>query len=93
MSFQYPSDLPKGWGKHIKSSILHAISLAAAALTCAWSRTATSRSSRTRLEAELDRANTEIALLKEELGIKDARWSRLRSRRRPHYTPIQRMRV
>lgn len=42
---------------------------------------------------ELDRANTEIALLKEELEIKDSRWGRLPSRRRPHFTPIQRMRI
>ena len=45
------------------------------------------------MAAELDRANTEIALLKEELDIKDARWSRLPSRRRPYYVPVQRMRI
>jgi transposase InsO family protein len=45
------------------------------------------------LQAELDRASTEIALLKEELEIKNTRWSRLSSRRRPHYTAIQRMRI
>lgn len=42
---------------------------------------------------ELDRARTEIAQLKEELDLKDARWSRLPSRRRPYYTPLQRMRI
>ncbi len=35
----------------------------------------------------------EIALLKEELRIKDERWSRLSSRRRPHYTAIERLRI
>ena len=34
-----------------------------------------------------------MALLKEELDIKDVRWSWLPSRRRPHYTPVQRMRI
>ena len=48
---------------------------------------------RRRLQAELERARTEIALLREELRIKDGRWERSRSRRRPHYTPIQRMRI
>ena len=41
----------------------------------------------------LDRAHTEIALLKEEIAIKDARWSRIQPRRRPYYGPIQRMRI
>ena len=45
------------------------------------------------MAAELDRANTEIALFTEELDIKDDRWSRLPSRRRPYYLPVQRMRI
>jgi putative transposase len=48
---------------------------------------------RDRLTAELDRAHTEIALLKEELDIKDDRWSRLAPRRRPYYKAVQRMRI
>jgi hypothetical protein len=51
------------------------------------------RQARSRLETQLDRADNEIALLKEELAIKDARWGRLPSRRRPHFTPAQRMRI
>ena len=80
--------LPQGWAKHIKASLLQAISLAAMALTVARSRRV-----RSRLEIELERADTEIALLKEELAIKDGRWDRLSSRRRPHFTPTQRMRI
>jgi len=67
--------LPKGWTKTIRSSVLHAVSLASAALTSAWSRAAISRRPRVQTVAELERAKTEIALLKEELSIKDARWS------------------
>ena len=39
------------------------------------------------------KATHEIALLKEELALKDARRSRLSPRRRPHYTPVERMRI
>lgn len=85
--------LPNGWTKHVRSAVLRAVALAATAWTLARSRAATSRHQRERLRAELDRAQTEIALLKEELSIKDARWSRLLSRRRPHYTPFERMRI
>ena len=48
---------------------------------------------RVQLLAELERAKTEIALLAEELGIKDTRWSRVPPRRRPYYSPILRMRI
>ena len=80
--------LPGGWAHHVKSGLLHAISLAAMALTVA-----RSRHTQSQLQAELNRANGEIALLTEELAIKDARWGRLPCRRRPHFTPIQRMRI
>jgi hypothetical protein len=61
--------LPKGWTNHVKSALLHAISLAIMALTVARSRAASSRNAPRRLQAELDQAHTEIALLKEELDI------------------------
>ena len=44
-----------------------------------------------RLQAELAQAYREIALLKEEIEIKDERFRRLSPHRRPYYRPIQRM--
>lgn len=88
--YELDVSLPRGWTKHVKSAVLHAIALATTALMVARGHASRSRSSRQCLAAELDRANTEVALLKEELAIKDARWSRLPSRRRPYYTsPIR----
>jgi putative transposase len=84
-----PVRLPEQWSKHIKSGILHAIALASVALSYARGRATGER----RLRAKDDQAETEIALLREELDIKDERWERSPSRRRPHYTPIQRMRI
>ena len=69
------------------------MSLASAALTLASSRAAASRLQRHRLQVEIDRLTAEVALLREELDIKDARWNRLPPRRRPFYTPVQRMRI
>ena len=69
--------LPKGWTKTVRSSVLHAVSLATAALTSAWGRAARNQHAGVRVVAELERAKTEIALLKEEMSIKDARWSRV----------------
>ena len=83
--------LPRGWKKHIKTSLLHAISLATAARTVARSRSADDR-----LRADLERATNEIALMREELDIKDSRWSRLSSDRKStrlnsSHTDISRM--
>ena len=85
--------LPRVWTKRTRSSVLHAISLAFAALTRAWGSSSTSRRRTTRLQTDLDRATTEIALLNEELAIKNDRLRRVPPRRRPYYGPTQRMRI
>ncbi len=85
--------LPKGWTRYVRSALLQAMSLAATAWTLTRSQVATSRRQGDRVQAELARAHTEIALLNEELRIKDARWNRLPSRRRAHYTAIERLRI
>ena len=85
--------LPRGWTKAVRSSVLHAISVAFSAVTQAWASSATSRRSTTQLKAELDRTKTEIAMLNEELAIKNDRLSRVPPRRRPHYRATDRMRI
>jgi len=45
------------------------------------------------MKAELAQAYQEIALLKEEMSIKDERFQRIPPHRRPHYSPIQRLRI
>ena len=84
-----PIRLPRQWSSHVKSGILHAVALASVALSYARGRATGER----RLRAELEHATNEIALLREEVSIKDDREERSHSRRRPHYTPIQRMRI
>jgi transposase InsO family protein len=46
-----------------------------------------------RIQADLDDAKTEIALLKEEISLKDERFSRVPAHERPFYRPIERMRI
>lgn len=72
--------MPKGWTRIVRSSALHAISIAVTALTAAWAKTAAGKSSRRRQAAEADRLRSEIAFLREELEIKDARWIRAPAR-------------
>ena len=85
--------LPAAWSEHVKSAVLHTISLAATALTatCAWA--AEHRSTRVRLRAELDRVEQELELVREELRLKDARMLRIPAAVRPHYPPIERLAI
>jgi hypothetical protein len=66
--------LPRQWPNPVKAGVLHAISVAGVVLTYARARA----SGRQRLRTELEEAHTEIALLREELSIKDGRWRKRR---------------
>jgi len=79
--------LPKRWGTHVKSAILHVIALAQYALTYSRSLAADSSNERVRLKAENDRLTQEVALLREEIRIKDVRMAQIAPQRRPHYPP------
>jgi len=85
--------LPKNWPRYIKSSILQTISLASTVFisVCGWAAKGTDKL--IRLRVELEQARSEIALLKEELSVKDSRFKRVDPHRRPYYRPIERMRI
>ena len=83
--------LPRGWPRRVRSAVLHAISLARLAVTSARGSDRTQR--RTRLHQANDRLRQEVALLREELRIKDARMEQITPHRRPHYAPIERMAI
>ena len=74
--------LPPRWPQRARSAIVHALSLARVALLATTDRVATS----IRLEHEL-------ALLREELRIKDARIERVPPRHRPHYPAVERLAI
>ena len=85
--------LPKAWPKRIHAAVLHVISLAqfATAHTRSWA--ANTVNARIRLKAERDRAVQELALLREETRIKDARMVSINPHRRPHYPPPERLAI
>ena len=85
--------LPKSWGKHVRIALLHVVALAryATAYTRGWATN--SLDGRVILKAENDRLQQEIALLREEIRIKDARMMLITPQRRPHYLPVERMSI
>lgn len=90
----FPEDsLPSGWPRHVRSALLQAASLAHRAVTYSRSWAADSPLTRVRLASRLEQAHHEIALLREEIRIKDTRWAKIDARRRPHYTPTERLAI
>jgi putative transposase len=85
--------LPPSWPKHAKAATLHVISLAHFVLTHVRGWAADSSLHRVRLAADRDRLDSEVALLREEIRIKDARMAALAPHRRPHYPPSERMAI
>ncbi len=85
--------LPKSWTGHVRFAVLHVISLAQYATVYTRSWAANSLNGRVRLKAENDRLHQEVALLEEEIRIKDARTLQVSPQRRPHYPPTERMAI
>ena len=84
---------PKAWPSRVCSAILHTIGLAQFALTRARGWAADSLSIRVRLKVQLDQTLQELALVREEMRIKDSRMCRMPPHRRPFYPPTERMAI
>ena len=85
--------LPEGWPKCVRGAVIHVISLAHYAITYARGWAANSINARVRLAAGSDQLKQEVALLREEIRIKDARMAKIGPRRRPYYPPTERMAI
>ncbi len=85
--------LPAQWPKNARLALLHAVSLAHLALTRTRSWCADSRVARVRLSSEADHLRQEVALLREEIRIKDARVALIPAAERPRYPPELRMAI
>ena len=85
--------LPKDWPRSIKSALLQVISFAQLAIAYTRGWAANCPNARIRLKARLDRAQQEIALLREQLRINNLRMEVIPPNRRPHYPPQERMAI
>jgi transposase InsO family protein len=73
--------------------VIHVISLAHYSSTSTRSWAANNWNARIRLKQQNDRLRQEVALLVEEMRIKDARMQCIPAQRRPHYQPIERLAI
>ncbi len=78
--------IPRGWRRHTKSAIVQILALSHFTFTAMVARAANQRGRRNRQLAEIDRLSHQLALLQEELRIKNARMARVPPHRPPHRT-------
>src|SRR4051812_3597907 len=85
--------LPRSWPAKIRSALLHVVSLAKYAAVSTRSWAANSPNARVRGKAEHGRLKEEVAQLRAEICIKDARMECLPPHRRPYYPPPARLEI
>ena len=84
--------LPANWHRRVKSALICAIALARTALIEARAALVEGRAGN---DASIDnsRLTDEVAMLREELRIKDARLARIAPAHRPHYSATERLSI
>jgi transposase-like protein len=80
--------LRKGWSKTVRHAVLNVICLVRVAMLAGRDFLVQNGDV---LEAHVHRLETELALLREELGIIGTRMARIAPQRRPQYSPVERM--
>jgi putative transposase len=83
--------LPNFWPKNLKSALIHIIAMAR--ITSLYTRSRCIKNKSNATLAQLQQAQEEVNLLKEELLIKDFRMKRIPAAKRPHYTPTERLAI
>ncbi len=81
------------WRRRMKSSMLHAISLARYCMAAISGKAATSHDHQIRWQTRIEQLEHDNSLLREEMRIKDERMLRLSPHRRPYYASIERMAI
>ena len=85
--------LPRSWPAKIRIAVVNSMALVSKALLWSLGRFENAANPRARLAAQVERLKHEIALLTEEIRIKDTRMQEIEPRRRPHYPPSERMAI
>jgi transposase InsO family protein len=84
--------VPRHWKRSIQAAMINVMSLHYALVTTrSWA--ASSSNARVRLAAKSDALQTEIALLREEIRIKDAHLARIPAAQRPQCHPTERLAI
>jgi len=84
--------LPKSWKNSVRSAVVRVISLAQVTIASARAQAIDNQDANP-FEVEIERPQHEIALLRDEIRIKDQRMRRIAAERRPHYQPIERLEI
>ena len=88
-----PLNVPRNWSASIQAAMLQLIALGQYSLAYTRSWATNSPNERLRLAAKTDQLQQEVALLREEIRIKDLRMATIPAPRRPHYRPTERLAI
>jgi len=92
-SVSHSLPLPPGWPRRVRSAVVQVISLTRTSLALTQGWASESMNGQLRRQAERERLQQEIHLLREEIRIKNARMEQLEAHRRPHNPPTQRLAI
>jgi len=93
-SFQKrPLNVPRNWSASIQAAMLQVIALAQYSLAYTRSWATNCPNERLRLTSKAHQLQQEVALLREEIRIKDLRMATIPAARRPHYRPTERLAI
>lgn len=82
--------LPRGWPQSVKTAMVHVILLAQFGMAHTRGWAVNGPIARMRLKTDNERLRQQVALLKEEIILKDVRMMRIAAHKRPHYGPTGR---
>ena len=85
--------LPKSWPQIARRAVLHAIPLASTAANIVRGQRASDRAKKCSRTVDFEALQEQVALLREEIRIKDRRMDALLPNRRPRYKPMDRMAI
>ena len=85
--------LPKGWSQYTLLAVLHVITLARIIVLNVANWPSDAECDGLKLRCENDRLRGEIDLLQREIDIKDARFARIETKKRPAYSATERFEI
>jgi putative transposase len=85
--------LPRDWPSHVTHAVVQVVGLANAAISVVRGWCQDSLTVRRKLASKAERLEAEIAQLHVELDLLRSRLSRVPAKNRPHYTPVERLRI
>jgi hypothetical protein len=85
--------IPEYWSSLIRRAMIHVASMAQSQIMLTWATTDDLGLETARLKGKLDKMQTELFRKNNQLRIIKARMERIPGKKRPYYSPVERMQI